>query len=195
MLADLRRRDRDGLQCELDDAIAPCESLSNRLDVVSGHARAHGHAESHELQDARRRLPALEVGQLVRAEDEDCVRRTSLLECVDGACVEVELDGSLRDVRERQLREFEPRVGLGRGALVAWVCDDEDEELLEPELADRRASESHVAEMRRIEDSAEDAYCHSSASSPTSTCAPRLMPSLRSASSSSSAGGGVPTTR
>ena len=67
--------------------------------------------------------------------------RASLLERVDGACVRIELDGSFGNVREREPRELEPRVGGGRRALVPGICDDEDEELVEPELSDRRASE------------------------------------------------------
>jgi hypothetical protein len=37
------------------------------------------------------------------------------------------------------------------------MCDDEDEELVEPELSDRRTSEGQMTQVRRIEDAAEDA--------------------------------------
>ena len=107
----------------------------------------------------------------------------------------IELDDGLRHVLEREPGQLEPSLGGGRRRLVAGIGDDEDEELVEPELRERRPCERDVPDVRRVEDAAEDPYCHSSSSSPTSTWAPRLIPILRSASSSSSAGGGVPTTR
>ena len=73
--------------------------------------------------------------------------------------------------------------------LVPGIGDDEDEQFVEVELSDRRPRERDVPRVRRVEDAAEDAYCHSRVSSPTSTCVPRLTPIRRSASSSSSADG------
>ena len=96
---------------------------------------------------------------------------------------------------EREAGELEPRLGRCDRVLVARLGDDEDEEALEPQLRDGRATQREMTVVRRIEDAAEDRYCHSSSSSPTSTWVPRLIPRPRSAASSSSGDGGVPTTR
>jgi hypothetical protein len=91
--------------------------------------------------------------------------------------------------------ELEPRVRGREDVLVARVGDDVDEQTVEPEQLHGRQGERDVPVVRRIEGAAQKPYCHSRTSSPTSTSAPRLTPALRSASSSSGAGGGVPTTR
>ena len=110
----------------------------------------------------------------------------------------IELDRRALHALERDPGELEPGLRGRHDALVAGIRDDEDEQLRELELAERGSRERDVPVVRRVEDAAEDprrAYCHSSSSSPTSTRVPRLMPMRRSASSSSSAGGIVPTTR
>jgi hypothetical protein len=71
--------------------------------------------------------------------------------------VGIELDHRFGNVRESEPRELEPRVGGRRRPLVPGMCDDEDEELVEPELSDRRTSEGQMTQVRRIEDAAEDA--------------------------------------
>ena len=81
---------------------------------------------------------------------------------------------------------------------MPWIGDDEDEQPLEIQLVDGRTGKRHMADMRGVEGAAENSegrYCHSSVSPSSSTSAPRLTPARRSASSSSGAGGGVPTTR
>ena len=84
----------------------------------------------------------------------------------------IELDDRHGNVREREPRELEPGLRRRRRRLVAGIGDDEDDQLVEPELGDRRSREGDVTHVRRIEDAPEDAYCHSSSSSPTSTCVP-----------------------
>ena len=109
--------------------------------------------------------------------------------------MQIELDDCLRDVIECELGQLEPRLGRSRRVLVSRIGHDEDEQLVEVELAERRASERDVPVVGRVEDPTQYPYCHSRVSSPTSTCAPRLTPIRRSASSSSAGDGGVPTTR
>ena len=79
------------------------------------------------------------------------------------------------------------------------VGDDADEQALEPEVVDRLAGERDVPVVRRVEGAAEDpdatAHCQIMTSSPISTSEPGLTPAARSASSSSSPSGAVPTTR
>src|SRR4029079_2481106 len=139
----------------------------------------------------------LEPAGAVSTEDEvRSPRHLPLLERIDGTRVPIEPHARLRDVGEGESRKLEPDLGGRRGPLVAGIRDDEHEELVERQLANGRSGQSDVPVVRRIEDASKDpGYCHSRSSSPTSTCVPRLMPSARSASSSSPAGGGVPTTR
>ena len=75
------------------------------------------------------------------------------------------------------------------------IGDHEHQESLEAQLLERGVRQRDVTHVRRVEDTAEDAYCHSRVSPSSSTSAPRLTPARRSASSSSAVGGGVPTTR
>ena len=124
------------------------------------------------------------------------VRRTPLLERVDGSRVTIELDDGRGHLIERESREREPRLRRRRRVLVTRLGDDEDEEALDPELRDRRSREREMPVVRRVEHAAENPlYCHSSSSSPTSTWVPGLIPRPRRASSSSSGAGGAPTTR
>ena len=105
-------------------------------------------------------------------EDEHGIGRPALLEGIHRSRVPVELDGRSLDPREGEAGELEPRLGRSRGSLVTGIRDDEDDELRELELAQRCLRESDVAEVRRVEDAAQDSrrgYCHSSSSSPTST--------------------------
>ena len=83
--------------------------------------------------------------------------------------------------------------------LVARVGDDAHEQALEPEVVDRLAGERNVPVVGWIEGAAEDpdraAHFQIMTSSPTSTSEPGFTPAARSASSSSSPSGAVPTTR
>ena len=191
----------DGLHVELDDAIrSRARRCAHRLDLVAGDARPHRDGESHELEHALAATSRLSKSASSSAPEHE-VRRPpddALLERVDRASVRgrarrqprgrpanasrVELEPRLRPGSSRACGPGRRR--RGRGARSS------------PKLANCGASERDVAVVRRIEDPAEDpGHCHSSSSSPTSTCAPRLIPRPRSAASSSSGGGGVPTTR
>ncbi len=123
------------------------------------------------------------------------VGQTSLLERVDRSGMAIELDDRFGHACERQAGELEPRLGRGDRVLVSWIGDHEDEEAVETQLRNGRATQREMTVVRWVEHAAEDRYCHSSSSSPTSTWVPRLIPRPRRAASSSSAGGGVPTTR
>ena len=85
-LAERRRRPTPGVRCARESPTtrsrrgsssnstirspAPSRSRTAR-DVVARDARTHGDREPNELEDALRRLPALERRELVGAEDED----------------------------------------------------------------------------------------------------------------------------
>ena len=137
---DLRRGDRDGIHVELDDSIRCGESPSHRLDLRAVDTRPHGDGESHELENTLGRLPGLERCELVRAQHEVGIGRTTRFERVDRASVLVELDDSFGEILERQTCQLEPRLGRGRRVFVARLGDDEDEELAEPKRANRGPS-------------------------------------------------------
>ena len=109
------------------------------------------------------------------------------------------VEGDLRrEGRERELGEREACIRRGGDLLVPRLGHDADEQAPEPEVLDARAGERHVADVWRVEGSAQHAGghgCHSSSSSPISTSAPLRTPASRKAASSSSSGGGSPETR
>src|SRR5262249_26278335 len=123
----------------------------------------------------------------------------SLFQRIDGALERVKLDGRLRELGEGETRELVADVRRRLGALVAGIGDDEGEHLGKAGMGGGGARGRDGADRARIAGSAEGparwSYCHSRDSRPTSTSAPRRTPARRKASSSSSVGGGVPTTR
>ena len=82
---------------------------------------------------------------------------------------------------------------------MSRVGNDPDEEVHEPEVGDGLAGECDMPVVGRVERTAEDpdlaAHFQIMTSSPTSTSEPGFTPAARSASSSSSPSGAVPTTR
>ena len=105
--------------------------------------------------------------------------------------------------------ELGPLAGKGRpderqplgcrrlDGLVRRVRGDQNHRLVEAECLACRVQQRNVPEVRRVERPAEepDHGTNWNESSPTSTAAPRRAPASRSARSSSSSLGGVPTTR
>ena len=197
--SDLRRGDRDGLHVELDDSIRCGESPSHRLDLRRGRhpaawrrrvarAREHAAATSRSRTSASSSAPEHEVRHRP-----DVALRASR-PCGRARSSSTTASGSSSNARRVEL---EPRLGRGRR-----VSCGPDRRRRGRGARSSRSSRTAarpsatMAVVRRIEDPAEDpGHCHSSSSSPTSTCVPRLIPSPRRAASSSSGGGGVPTTR
>ena len=137
---------------------------------------------------------AREVGELVGADQEDRVVVAGRLERVDGVAVPLELDDRV-EAGEREPRHREPVLGRGLGVLVRRVCDHGDVQLSEVEPLDRGAGEGEVADVRRVEPTAQDPYCHSRTSSPISTSWPLRAPAAFSTASSSSPAGASPMIR
>jgi hypothetical protein len=97
---------------------------------------------------------------------------------------------------EGQPGKLEPGRRVEHGRLVPGILGDEHEQSVGSELPQRSLRQGDVAEMGRIEGAAEDRRLQRvTVSSPISTSAPALAPTARSASSSASRSGGVPTTR
>src|SRR5205814_9112050 len=95
-------------------------------------------------------------------------------------------------VRKGGTRKLQPRLRIEHDVFVAGTRGDEYDELVEPELFLRRASECDVTVMRRIESAAEQArHWSSSSSSATSTSSPLRAPAALSAASSSSSSVGA----
>ena len=115
------------------------------------------------------------------------------LERVDGVLVQLRLDGA--EPCEREPRQLEPVLGGSHGLLVPGCDDHGHVEAVEAQALHRRAGERDVAVVRRVERAAEDAYCHSSVSSPISTSCPLRAPAALSTASSSSPCGASPMMR
>ena len=103
----------------------------------------------------------------------------------------------LAEPSERELGEATAGLGVRDDALVPGPLGDEDEQPVGAELIPSALRERNVAEVRRVEDAAEDRGGHDRirVSSPTSTSAPVLAPAARRAASSSSGPGAEPVTR
>ncbi len=161
-------------------------------------SRAGRDPEACELQDALRLLPGEEVGELVRADEEDRIVEVERFERVHRPRERVERDLGHAERIECQLREEQAQPGRRADLLVPGILDDTHEQPVELERRDSSAGERDVAVVWRIERPPEhaDAHgCHSSSSSPISTRVPGRTPAPRSASSSSSPSGASPTTR
>ena len=92
----------------------------------------------------------------------------------------VETDLRAWQLCERQPGEPETGLGVELGLLVSGARDDEHEQPVGAERAERSLGERHVAEVRRVERAAEDRRPHRvDVSSPTSTSAPVLAPAAR----------------
>ena len=93
-------------------------------------------------------------------------------------------------------RERDPGLDRAVDVLVPRVGHDHHHDLAEPQLVLGRVRERHMADVRRVECAAEETgHSSTSVSSPTSTSLPVRAPAARSAASSSSWGGGEPSTR
>ena len=150
------------------------------------------HREPRELEHRLRLLPREEVDELVGTDEEQRIVEALRTEQVDRARIRVEAHVV---VGERCARELEPHVGREVDVLVAGPLRHEHDEAREREALLRAFGERDVARMRRVERAAEQAYCHSSVSSPISTSSPSRAPAALRIASSSCPSGGRPVTR
>src|SRR5947209_15046711 len=72
-VAHLAGRDREGLDLEEADALRMVEPLEHAVEPLARVARAGGHRDRREVEDAVRVLPVEEVAELVGAEQENHV--------------------------------------------------------------------------------------------------------------------------
>src|SRR6266545_27110 len=195
-LPDLLRGDGHRLDLEEEDPLGAGKAGEDVVELPPGIAGTARDAQPRELEDRVRLLPLREVGELVGADQKDGVVPAPLAEHVDGACVAVELD---LPPGKRSPRQLEASVGGTVNGLVPRLGDDDHDEPVEPQLPDGCVSERDVSDVRGVERAPEQAghgrQPSTSVSSPTSTSLPFRAPAARSAPSSSSAGGGSPSTR
>ena len=99
--------------------------------------------------------------------------------------------------RERGAGQLEPQRRRRLDLLVPRIGRDDHDRLLQAERGTRSAEQRDMTEVWRIERAAEDPGhgMNWNDSSPSWTFTPRRAPASRSARSSSSSLGGVPTTR
>jgi hypothetical protein len=147
-------------------------------------------------QDLVRLLPGVERRPLVGAEDEDRVLERLASKQIDRVGMGIQPHLDTRHLLEGQPRQLEPRRRIEHRRLVAGPFRDEDEHAVDAEFPKGPLCQCDVTEVRGIEGAAENRRRQSvTVSSPISTSAPGLAPTARSASSSTSRSGGLPTTR
>src|SRR5205085_12047482 len=98
--------------------------------------------------------------------------------------------------RKGEPRQLEPGLDGHVYSHVRRIRGDVHAQVIEVEALPRRLGEKDVSVVRRIERAAEQAraaHGSSNVSSPTSTSEPFRAPTARSASSSSTSSGGVPS--
>jgi hypothetical protein len=166
------------------------------VHVRHGLTGARTHGDTDEPQDLLRLLPRVECRPLVGAEDEHAVLERLGSKSIDRVGIRIHAHLHAGHVLEGEARQFEPRRGIEHCRLVAGPFCDEDEQAVDAEFPNRPLCECDVTKVRRIERAAEDRRRQSvTVSSPISTSAPGFAPTARSASSSTSRSGGLPTTR
>src|SRR3989442_6673994 len=188
VIGNVTGRDRHRLDLEELDPLGTGESLQYRLEPFARIAGTGGDPESGELEHGIGLLPRQELGERVRADDEDRVAPAAGLEHLDRSFVRVELDVV---VGKRSLGKAESRVGVELNLLVPGTHCDENREVVEIEALFRSVGEREMPVVRRIERAAAPA-CHWISKTPPSTSisSPLRAPAASSAAASSSSSAG-----
>ncbi len=190
--ADVAGGGRIRLELEEDDTVEVADLVERGVDLLGRETGPRADSEPRQLEHGVGLLPRREVAELVGTDDEQRVVEALAAEEIDRPRIRIEPHVF---VGKSSARKLEPRLRRQPDVLMARRGGHKHDELRNREVLLRRPRQLDMADMRRVERAAEEAYPHSSVSSPTSTSSPSRAPAALRIASSCAGSGGRPVMR